>query len=98
MENAPKIEEYSLKSHWVLKKKYQEIMEELYTKIQNNQSIPPNSLPQMQSPMFSGSYEEWIILKNRYQNNRLIIARLLDKIFDSQNIIQISAHKTRSLE
>ncbi|KAG5899020.1 hypothetical protein JTB14_000047 [Gonioctena quinquepunctata] len=46
MANAPNIEKHYLKSHRALK-------------IQNNQSIPPNSLPQMQFPIFSGSYEEW---------------------------------------
>ncbi|KAG5869146.1 hypothetical protein JTB14_031127 [Gonioctena quinquepunctata] len=33
-------------------------MEELYIKIQNSQSIPPNSLPQMQFSL-QWSYEEW---------------------------------------
>ncbi|KAG5861210.1 hypothetical protein JTB14_030774 [Gonioctena quinquepunctata] len=37
---APRIKEHYLKSHWALEEKYQEIMEELYIKIQNNQSIP----------------------------------------------------------
>ncbi|KAG5861713.1 hypothetical protein JTB14_020954 [Gonioctena quinquepunctata] len=43
--NAPNIEEHYLTSHWALKEKYQQIMEELYIKIRNNQSIP--------SPIFS---------------------------------------------
>ncbi|KAG5885056.1 hypothetical protein JTB14_018287 [Gonioctena quinquepunctata] len=57
--NHGKIHSIYLKSHWAMKEKYQEVMEELYIEIQNNQSIPPNSLPQMQLPIFSGSYEEW---------------------------------------
>ncbi|KAG5866019.1 hypothetical protein JTB14_006404 [Gonioctena quinquepunctata] len=60
MANEPNIEVQYLKSQWALKEKYHEIMEELYIKIQNNQSIPLNSLPQMQLPIFSGSYEEYL--------------------------------------
>ncbi|KAG5864184.1 hypothetical protein JTB14_000442 [Gonioctena quinquepunctata] len=53
MANASNIEEHHLKSYLALEEKYKEIMEELYIKIQNNQSIPPNSLPQILLPIFS---------------------------------------------
>ncbi|KAG5879900.1 hypothetical protein JTB14_024048 [Gonioctena quinquepunctata] len=55
MSNTPNIEEHYMRGNGALKEKYQAIMEKLYIIIQNNQSIPPNSLPQMQLPIFNGS-------------------------------------------
>ncbi|KAG5898754.1 hypothetical protein JTB14_010964 [Gonioctena quinquepunctata] len=60
----PSIEEHYLTSHLALKEKYKEIMEVLNIKIRNNQSIPPNSFPQI--TIFRGSYEEWPTFSNLF--------------------------------
>ncbi|KAG5872539.1 hypothetical protein JTB14_038172 [Gonioctena quinquepunctata] len=136
MANTPSIEENYLKSDWALKEKYQEIMEELHIKIQNNQSIPPNnaitniqwklrrmaylfrSVHENQNQSISktgklqylksqlqGDTQHLIkhlqIVESNYEtawiDTRLIIAKLLDKIIDFQNIIQESAHEIQQL-